>query len=142
MSRHLYQALLVLSPLSAAMAAVAGALGAFRLALVFLALCCAAAPVLLHLQTQRIVAISRTSESRVEKAIVRRLKGLPDLENSAEVNAIAAHLRKAVEDLKEDTNESTLSATANEFRRETRMTRLIMTELLDASRAGNPRGDQ
>lgn len=136
MSRHLYKLLLVLTPTLALASAIAGGLGALQTAIVLVALSVACVPMLLHMQTQRIVAISRTSESRLEKSLAKRIGkgigvGTPTREATEQNDAIAQILT-TLEGLKARTASDSLDSTANELRREARMTRLVITQLLEA----------
>lgn len=136
MSRHPYQLLLVLAPVLAIAGAIAGAVGGFRAAVVLIALAVACVPVLLHMQTQRIVVIARTSESRLEKALVKRLgtsRGADvSTREAIEQNDATAQILAALDGLTARTTPGSLDSTANELRREARMTRLVMTQLLEA----------
>lgn len=136
MSRHLYKLLLVLTPTLALASAIAGGLGALQTAIVLVALSVACVPVLLHMQTQRIVAISRTSESRLEKSLAKRIgKGIgvgTTTQEATEQNDAIAQILTTLHGLKARTASDSLDSTANELRREARMTRLVMTQLLEA----------
>lgn len=141
MTRKLYQGILIASPICAVIAAIFGALSAYRLAVIFLALFCATLPLLIHLQTQRIAHIARVSESRTVKAIGTNLRGEPVKLSKAnsDIHDLTGQLQQVLKALKEQSSEGTLMATANEFRRETRMTRLIMSELLARARQSSER---
>lgn len=138
MTHAFYRVLIVTAVLTAV---ASGALALFEnwsWALALLALAVAQVPALLHLQTRRFVRVSSTVGSRVSRRVgssapapmpaasqdLARMQEILDrLETS--VPAAPAQARPAAAD-------QDVQVTVNEFRRELRMTRLVLSELLQS----------
>ncbi|GEM_PF-4335936 len=145
MTHAFYRVMIVTAVLTASAAAVLALFETWSWALALLALAVAQVPALLHLQTRRFVRVSSTVGSRVSRGVVRTEAAVRNVA-PASASAMAQDLARMQEIL--DRLETSVPAapaparpaaadqdvqvTVNEFRRELRMTRLVLSELLQS----------
>lgn len=143
MTHAFYRVMIVTAVLTASAAAVLALFETWSWALALLALAVAQVPALLHLQTRRFVRVSSTVGSRVSRGVVRAEAAVRNVV-PASASAMAQDLARMQEILDRlETSVPTapaparpaaadqdVHATVNEFRRELRMTRLVLSELL------------
>lgn len=137
MTHALYRTLIVSTMLTAVAAAVLALTETWNWSLALLALAAAQVPALLHLQTRRFVRVSSTVGSRVSRRVGSGAHTpLPaasrDLERMQEIlDRLETSVPPSPAPARPSADQD-VQATVNEFRRELRMTRLVLSELLQS----------
>lgn len=138
MSKNLYRASLVLTAFLAIVAGILFFCGITSIAAGVLALTIATMPLLIHAQTREVVRITRTSELRLSKSFGRQDPTTSSSDTRAikeELSALSQRFTAFRDEQRTHTRSANpnrdLLATANEIRRESRMVRLIASQILD-----------